>query len=226
MDQIVRGVRNAHAMIRNNYFSHVVPGTEWINFSNAANAGTNYLDRASFQMFVLYGNGITTTRYYDSFTDHLGVPLDTGTFRFYRMTFPADQIPEATRFWSVTAYLTPALNLLPGPVNGNMGQENVSSYAPGLQKNRDGSITIYIQPNRPSDRIAQAELAEGARGWGVLAVVPGLRSDGQHRARQDLRAAATSSRTASSDVTTDVFGLRESHWSVRPLWADAPVVAL
>ena len=123
MDQIVRGVRNAHAMIRNNYFSHVVPGTQWINFSNAANAGTSYLDRASFQMFVLYGNGITTTRYYDAFTDHLGVPLDTRTFRFYRMTFPADQIPEATRFWSVTAYLTPALNLLPGPVNGNMGQE-------------------------------------------------------------------------------------------------------
>ena len=149
MDQIVRGVRNAHAMIRNNYFSHVIPGTQWINFSNAANAGTNYLDRASFQMFVLYGNGITTTRYYDAFTDHLGVPLDTGTFRFYRMTFPADQIPEATRFWSLTAYLTPALNLLPGPVNGNMGQGNVSSYTPNLQKNRDGSITIYIQPNRP-----------------------------------------------------------------------------
>jgi hypothetical protein len=44
------------------------------------------------------------------------------------MTFPADQIPQAERFWSVTAY-TP--------------------HTPGLQTNPDGSISIFMSANRP-----------------------------------------------------------------------------
>jgi hypothetical protein len=150
MSQIVRAVRTANQMIYNHYYSHLLPGSDWITFNNAAASGTHYLDNDAFQSFILFGNSNTTTRYFDAFTDHLGIPLDTDNFRFYRMTIPKADIPQARRFWSVTAYVPPAPSLVPGTTpNGNNGQGNVASYTPGLQRNKDGSITIYIQPNRP-----------------------------------------------------------------------------
>ena len=149
MSQVVEAVRTAHTMIYNHYYSHLIPGSEWINFTNAANSGTSYLDNDAFQSFVLYGNSNATTRYFDTFTDHLGTPLDTNNFSFYRLTIPKADIPDAKRFWSLTAYIPPIPALMPRPINGNNGQGNVASYTPGLQRNRDGSITVYIQPNRP-----------------------------------------------------------------------------
>ena len=153
MSQIVSAVRNANTMIYNHYYSHLLPGSNWITFDNAANTGTAYLDNDAFQSFVLFGNSITTTRYFDTFSDHLGIPLDTDNFPFYRLTIPKADIPQARRFWSLTAYVPPAPSLVPGTtLNGNNGQGNVASYTPGLRRNRDGSITVYIQPNRPAIR--------------------------------------------------------------------------
>ena len=63
------------------------------------------------------------------------------------MTFTKAQIPDAKRFWSLTAYVGAALHPTPGPANN--GQRNVASYTPGLRTNRDGSITIFVGPNRP-----------------------------------------------------------------------------
>ena len=151
MSQIVNAVRTANHMIYNHYYSHLLPDSQWITFANAAASGTHYLDNDAFQSFVLFGNSNTTTRYFDTFSDHLGIPLDTDNFPFYRMTIPKADIPDANRFWSLTAYVPPAPSLVPGTTpNGNNGQGNVASYTPGLQRNKDGSITIYIQPNRPA----------------------------------------------------------------------------
>jgi hypothetical protein len=153
MSQIDSAVRTANHMIYNHYYSHLVSGSQWITFNNAANSGTAYLDNDAFQSFVLFGNSIATTRYFDTFTDHLGIPLDTNNFSFYRLTIPKADIPQAKRFWSLTAYVPPAPALVPGTTpNGNNGQGNVASYTPGLQRNADGSITVYIQPNRPAIR--------------------------------------------------------------------------
>jgi hypothetical protein len=149
MSQIVQAVRTAHTMIYSRYYSHLIPGSQWITFTNAADSGTSYLDNDAFQSFILYGNSNATTRYFDTFTDHLGTPLDTDNFRFYRLTIPKADIPDAKRFWSLTAYIPPIPSLMPRPINGNNGQGNVASYTPGLKRNRDGSITVYIQPNRP-----------------------------------------------------------------------------
>ena len=152
MSQIVSAVRNANTMIYNHYYSHLLPDSQWITFANAANSGTAYLDNDAFQSFILYGNSNTTTRYFDTFTDHLGIPLDTNNFRFYRLTIPKADIPDAKRFWSLTAYIPPIPSLAPRPIGGNNGQGNVASYTPGLKRNKDGSITVYIQPNRPALR--------------------------------------------------------------------------
>ena len=148
MAQIEQAAQDVDGMIVDHYLSHLVPGTDWINFNNLANWGTAYLDRDSTTAYIFLGNSATTSRYWDAFTDHNGHPLDTDTFPRYTMTFTKDQIPDAKRFWSVTAYVGPALHVTPGPSNN--GNRNVASYSPGLKTNPDGSVTIYIQTTRPT----------------------------------------------------------------------------
>ena len=80
-------------------------GNTWINFNNMADWGTAYLDRDATTAYVFLGNSAATSRYWDAFTDHIGHPLDTGIFPFYTMTFTKAQLPDAKRFWSVTAYI-------------------------------------------------------------------------------------------------------------------------
>ena len=62
------------------------------------------------------------------------------------MTFPAGDIPQAKRFWSVTAYVPGTLELVPNAAKKYL----VARYTPGLVTNPDGSITIYMAPTRPA----------------------------------------------------------------------------
>jgi hypothetical protein len=150
LSQIELATREADAMITNHYLSHVIPGTRWITFNDIGIWGTNYLDRDATSAYIYVGNAPTTSRYWDAFVDHNGVPLDTDTYARYQITFPKADLPDAKRFWSLTAYVGAALHPTPGP--SNSGQRNVASYTPGLQTSRDGSVTIYIQPTRPTIR--------------------------------------------------------------------------
>jgi hypothetical protein len=150
MSQIDQAAQSVDSMIVDRYLSHLVPGTNWINFTNLGNWGTAYLDRDATTAYIFLGNSQATSRYWDAFTDHNDHPLDTGTYARYTMTFSKANLPDAKRFWSVTAYVGPALHVTPGPANN--GNRNVASYTPGLQTNRNGSVTIYIQPNRPKIR--------------------------------------------------------------------------
>lgn len=148
MSQVDKAANTVDSMIVDHYLSHLVPGTNWINFTNLADWGTSYLDRDATTAYIFLGNSQATSRYWDAFTDRNAHPLDTTTYPRYTMTFTKDQIPDAKRFWSLTAYVGPGLHVTPGlPNNGN---RNVASYTPGLQTNRDGSITVYIQTRRPS----------------------------------------------------------------------------
>ena len=79
-----------------------------------------------------------------AFVDGAGRRL-TGGVRGYTLTFPAGQIPQAKRFWSVTAYTPGFIELVPNAARKYL----VASYTPGLTKNPDGSITIYVAPTRP-----------------------------------------------------------------------------
>ena len=147
MSPVTQAAADVDSMIVDHYRSHLVPGTKWITFNDLGAWGTNYLDRDATTAFIFLGNTAATSRYWDAFTDHNGHPLDTGTYPLYTMTFTKAQLPDAKRFWSVTAYVGAALHPTPGPANN--GQRNVASYTPGLRTNRDGSVTIFIGPNRP-----------------------------------------------------------------------------
>jgi hypothetical protein len=59
----------------------------------------------------------------------------------YTITFPANNIPDCSRFWSITAYTSDAIELVPNAAD----KYAVASYTPGLVKNGDGSITITLR---------------------------------------------------------------------------------
>jgi hypothetical protein len=63
LSQMIRGARTAHTMIIDNWLSHV-DRNHWIYFSNFADWGTAYLDRAAGNEYIQYGNNASTAGYY------------------------------------------------------------------------------------------------------------------------------------------------------------------
>jgi hypothetical protein len=145
LSQMISGARAAHAMIIDRWLSHV-DRNHWIHFNNFADWGTAYLDRAAGNEYIQYGNNASAAGYYNAFTDGSGAPLNGSVVHAYRLTFSKKQIPQANRFWSLTAYLPRGNTLVPNTAR----KYEVASFTPGLVRGRDGSITIYIQTAPPA----------------------------------------------------------------------------
>ena len=142
--QMIRGARTAHTMIIHRWLSHT-DANHWTYFANFANWGTAYLDRAAGNEYIQYGNNASAAGYYSAFTDGNGAPLNGSKVPAYRLTFAKNQIPQAERFWSLTAYLPRGNTLVPNAAR----KYEVARFTPGLVTNPDGSITIYIQTTPP-----------------------------------------------------------------------------
>lgn len=138
------GAHDAHALILDRYLGNRGP-TQWIHFSNIGQWGDAVLDRAAITEFIQYGNGPKTAAYFHTFRDGAGRPLSGLTGRGYTLRFERDQVPDAKRFWSLTAYTPESIELPRNSANKYV----VASYTPGLVTNRDGSITIWIAPSPP-----------------------------------------------------------------------------
>ena len=79
-------------------------------------------------------------------TDSNGRPLSGANA--YRLTFPADGLPPARAFWSLAMYEVTAEGrafFIDNPI----GRYSIGDRTPGLQKGDDGSLTIYLQRERP-----------------------------------------------------------------------------
>ena len=83
-----------------------------------------------------------------------GLALD-GT-KQYRIHFAAGKTPPVDAFWSVTVY-GPDMFLVPNPAN----RYSISGDTPGLVRNTDGSLDLFVQHTR---RRPGRELAPGTRG--------------------------------------------------------------
>jgi hypothetical protein len=139
----MQGARDAHQMILNRYLQNTGK-TNWITF---ADIGTTWssLVRSAITEFIQYGNSHATAAYYQAFKDGEGDDLDAKTHN-YVVTFSKSQIPQAQRFWSVTAYIPGSITLFRNSARKYL----VGSYTPGLRKNRDGSISIYLAQRLPN----------------------------------------------------------------------------
>jgi hypothetical protein len=116
-------------------------------FGNRAFFKGDWLMRAGAAKGGIYGNDAVEAVYPFTRTDARGAPLD-GSKHNYTLTFPAGQFPPANSFWSVTMYDGKSQLLIKNPINRYLIN---SPMLPGMQKNADGSLTLYIQKDSPGD---------------------------------------------------------------------------
>ena len=76
-----------------------------------------------------------------------GQPLDGGTSK-YTLTFAKDAFPPVNAFWSVTMYDGKTQLLIENPIDRYLIN---SPMLPDLKTNEDGSLTLYIQKDEPTD---------------------------------------------------------------------------
>ena len=105
----------------------------------------DWLMRAGAAKGGLYGNDAVEAMYPFTRTDATGETLD-GSKHNYTITFPAGQLPPVNAFWSVTMYDGKSQFLIKNPINRYLIN---SPMLPGMKKNADGSLTLYIQKDSP-----------------------------------------------------------------------------
>ena len=83
----------------------------------------------------------------------------------YRLRFAAGELPPVDAFWSLTAYTEQDMSLIPNPA----GRYSVGDRTPGLKREPDGGLTIYLQPGSPgSARAANWLPTSGEHPWFVI----------------------------------------------------------
>ncbi len=157
--EFASGARAAHDEIINDYLDHT-GNTNWITYENIGHWCPNNADefcpnpdpgsslavqRSSITEFIQYANDHDAAAYFHAFKDGDGSPLNGTDPNGYVLTFSSHEIPATSRFWSLTAYTPEAIELVPNSVDKYL----VASYTPGLQKNADGSISIYMARQLP-----------------------------------------------------------------------------
>jgi hypothetical protein len=106
----------------------------------------DYLLRAAAARAGIYGNDAVEAMYPAAKNDGTGAPLD-GSKHNYTLTFAAGELPPVNAFWSVTMYDGKAQLLVENPINRYLIN---SPMLPSLKKNKDGSLSLYIQKDPPA----------------------------------------------------------------------------
>jgi hypothetical protein len=158
--EFASGAQTAHELITEDYLTHI-DGNNWISCENIGQwcqDPTNFpactnpdpgsslaIQRSSITEYIQYANDHEAAAYFHAFKDGNGIPLNGADPNGYVLTFSSDQLPATSRFWSLTAYTPNAIELVPNSANKYL----VASYTPDLQKNADGSISIYMARRLP-----------------------------------------------------------------------------
>jgi hypothetical protein len=105
----------------------------------------DWLLRAAGALAGIYANDAEEAVYPSTTKDVSGQPLD-GSKHKYTLTFASGQYPPVNAFWSVTMYDGKTELLIDNPINRYLIN---SPMLPNLKKNKDGSLTLYIQKEAP-----------------------------------------------------------------------------
>ena len=104
----------------------------------------NYLYRMTAAVVGIYGNSREEALYPVYAIDANGMKLD-GANR-YTLRFAPGQLPPVNAFWSLTMYEMPASLLVANPLKRYLIN---SPMLPGLKKDADGGVTLYVQHESP-----------------------------------------------------------------------------
>ncbi|MET8697430.1 DUF1254 domain-containing protein [Kitasatospora sp. NPDC004723] len=116
-------------------------------FGTRGQLGTRYLDRAVGALTGLYGLPVEEAWYGGWQADSTGHRPPDASERDYLLRFPPDALPPARHFWSVTLYALPGLHL----VDNTLDRYSVGDRTPGLVRDPDGGLSVYVQHKRPAD---------------------------------------------------------------------------
>jgi hypothetical protein len=117
-------------------------GNGWTSAANAAEWGTDYLNRTAISKSSMYSNTAAETQYELRELDSDGKPLDGNNQ--YTVTFAKGQIPPVKGFWSLTMYNDEKF-FYPNPLNRfSLGTKNKT-----LKHAADGSLTLYLGNKSP-----------------------------------------------------------------------------
>ena len=114
-------------------------------FGDRAFFNGNWLMRAGAAKAGIYGNDAIEAMYPATRRDATDEPLD-GSQHNYSITFPAGQLPPVNSFWSITLYDGDTQFLVKNPIDRYLIN---SPMLPQMNKNADGSLTLYIQKDSP-----------------------------------------------------------------------------
>lgn len=141
---IMDGVKEGEAKVK----QFAADGVKKVNgwnigdwFGDRAFYNGNWIKRAAAAEVGIYGNDSIEATYPMTKTLADGEPLD-GSKHNYTLTFHAGQLPPVNAFWSVTMYDGKTQLLIKNPINRYLIN---SPMLPGMKKNPDGSLTLYIQ---------------------------------------------------------------------------------
>jgi hypothetical protein len=105
----------------------------------------DWLKRAAAVTYGLYGNDPAEAMYPYARATATGETLD-GSKHNYTLTFAAGEFPPVNAFWSVTMYDGKSQLLIKNPIDRYLIN---SAMLPGMKKNADGSLTLYMQKDSP-----------------------------------------------------------------------------
>jgi len=112
----------------------------------------DWTQRAAVAVAGILANDPAEAVYPITRKDGNGQPLD-GSKHNYTLTFPADALPPVNAFWSVTMYDGKTQLLIKNSIDRYLIN---SPMLPDLKKNADGSLTVYIQKDEPTDPVQKA----------------------------------------------------------------------
>jgi hypothetical protein len=114
-------------------------------FGDRAFYNGDWLKRAAAAKGGIYGNDAVEAMYPMAKTLPNGDMLDASKQNF-TLTFAKGNLPPVNAFWSVTMYDGKTQLLIENPINRYLIN---SPMLPGMKKNPDGSLTLYIQNKSP-----------------------------------------------------------------------------
>jgi hypothetical protein len=114
-------------------------------FGDSSFYSGDWLKRAAAAKGGIYGNNGAEAMYPMSRWDVDGKVMDASKHN-YTLTFAAGELPPVNSFWSVTMYDGKSQLLIKNPINRYLIN---SPMMPGMKKNADGSLTLYIQKDSP-----------------------------------------------------------------------------
>lgn len=129
----------------------------WSTISNEAAFGTDYFTRTAVAKSNMFVNSPNETKYFYQDLDESGARLSSANR--YVVTFPKDRTPPVNGFWSLSIY-----NEHHFFVANEINRFSVGTKNKGLKVTKDGSLTIYVQSEAPSNEDQRANWLPAPQG--------------------------------------------------------------